>query len=293
MHTTDTHGVDGTAVAEREREAFYRTAKDRDAVDIATIPAYGLEAVHAHATALGIALRLQPYRDRIAALPDTDIRHLDKLVDYANALMFAHETLKIRAERTRQLPALSKEGLELREILLAYADVLAKQKLVSQKVVDDLRAGTGYRDLVADLNFLTRLAREEHERSGHHLPVRPEQVARAKEIAHTMTLQLGIRDDPDLDHDTLVQARHKAGYLLIRSHAEIRRAMEYIRYHEGDAAKLVPSLFVPRKSTGKKKAAADQANPHADFAAMHDAFHAAHDDEHDALDPLDNPFVDA
>lgn len=244
-------------VQDRDRAAFDRTASARAAVDVSSLPAYTLDAVHATAQALATARRVAPYRYGIAALPGFDIRHLDDLEDLANALLFAHVTLVARANRVRQLPTLAAEGHALRALLLAYADLLVLKGRTPAAPVARLREGSGYRDLVEDLAALVRILREVPDALGPGAPVTAAELDRAAGLAHAITLELGADSDPDLSHDTLLLERQKLGMLLSRAQAQLRRAMGYLRYDEGDAASLVPSLYVP-KGRGRRSAADEE-----------------------------------
>lgn len=243
---------------DRDRAAFDRTASARAAVDVASLPPYTLDAVHAAAQALGTARRLAPYRAEIAALPGFDIGHLDALEDLANALLFAQVTLVSRANRVRQLPALAAEGYSVRALLLAYADLLVLKGRTPAEPVARLREGSGYRDLVEDLSALVRILREVPDAVGPGAPVTAAEVDRAAELAHAMTLELGADSDPDLSQHTLLLERQKLGMLLTRAQGQLRRAMAYLRHDEGDAASLVPTLYVT-KPRGRRAEEADEA----------------------------------
>lgn len=242
---------------DRDRAAFDNTASARAAVDVSSLPPYALDAVHASAQALATARRLAPYRSDIAALPGFDIGHLDQLEDLANALLFAQVTLVARANRVRQLPALATEGFALRALLLAYADLLVLKGRTPAEPVARLREGSGYRDLVEDLAALVRILREAPDAVSPTAPVTAGEIDRAAELVRAMTLELGADSDPDLPHHTLLLERQKVGMLLARAQGQLRRAMAYLRFDEGDAASLVPSLYVP-KGRGRRTEEADE-----------------------------------
>lgn len=270
------------------RLAFDRIARELAEVNVDSGFRYTIDAGYASTTALGIAHRLQPYRARLAALPEFEIRHLDRLEDYANALRFVHNTLVFRAQRVRELPELADEGLALRKSLMAYAELLVIEEVFDEPRVALLRPGTGYRDLMADLEGLVILYREQPEVTATGFPISDAKVDRAEAIAIEMAHQLGIDKDADLSHAALIDARSRVATLLLRAQSQLRRAMAYLRYDEGDAVQLVPSLYVPSKP---RKKGSDPTEPDMaeDLAALHDAMHAEETHRH----PHDNPFVDA
>ncbi len=265
-----------------DRIAFDRTAPFRAALDLGQAPPYTLDAVHAAAVALGIARRLQPYRDAMRTLPGFDVAHLDHLEDYANGLLFAQWTLVARAERVRQLPALAEEGYQIRALLLAYADVLVLKGQVAPDVVQRLREGSGYRDLVEDLGVLVTVLRERVHAKAHGMPVSAEELDHALDVAAALTNALGAVADPDLGHDTLMVERRKLGVLLVRAQSQLRRAMAYLRFDEKDAEALVPTLYVPgRRHTAAEEPATEGAPTGAPAATVSAAT---------ALDGADSPF---
>lgn len=289
--TMDATGTTPTASAsiDLERAAYFRTAAQRDTVDLAHAPQYNLDAMYAAAQAQAMVRRLEPYRGALATLPGFDMAHLDGLADLASALVFVQATLVSRATRHRQLPALAAEGFELRAMMLTYCDLLALRNAISPKVVAKLREGTGYRDLIEDLAAIAVLLQNTPGAIGPTSAVTEAEVERAAEISRQMRLELGSDADPDLTHEDLIQDRRKLATLLLRSHDQLRRAMTYLRWSEGDAVALVPHLHVPQKNR-RKKSTQDETDPAAQLAAIHDALHE-HEHHHDFPEDL-NPFID-
>jgi hypothetical protein len=269
------HDNEASNVLHPGRAAFDATAPDRAAVDLSTIALYNLDATYAVAVARAIPARLAPFRATIAALPAFDARHLDRLPVLADALEFAHATLTSRAQRVRNLPALSVEGYQLRTLLLAYGDILALKGRFPADVLARLREGTGYRDLIEDLNALIVLYGERLDSVGNGAPVTVADLNRTREIARLMSNELGADREIAISQDELTQERQKLAHLLLTAHRELRRAAEFIRYNDGDAAALVPSLYI----TGRGGRTKDVAPPTTPVNAP-------------PTDPEDSPFAD-
>jgi hypothetical protein len=241
------HDNAASTVPHPGRVAFDATAADRAAVDLSTIAPYNLDATYAVAIARAIPARLNPHRATIAALPSSDVRHLDQLPVYADALEFAHATLTSRAARVRALPELAAEAYPLRALLLAYGDLLALKGRMPADVLTRLRQGSGYRDLVEDLNTLLVLFGDRPDALGPGSPVGVDDLERARQLTRQLSDQLGTDRDLTLTQDELAQERRKIAHLLLTAHRELRRAVDYIRFHEGDAGALVPSLHLTGK----------------------------------------------
>ena len=90
----------------------------------------------------------------------------------------------------------------------------------------------------------------------------------------------------DLTQADLLVERNKLGVLALASHREIRRSLEFLRFYEGDAASIAPSLYRPGK--GNRPAAEE-----APSLAAHLDGHAPVGVEADnaPVDPADNPFA--
>ncbi len=241
-----------------DRLAFERTARTRQAMDPNDSPHYVLEAFHAAGTALTIAPRLEKYRKAMAKLWGFDLVHLDRLPDLARALRFCQTEIVRRAARVSQRPELLAEGYQLRGRMLAYAEALTYSDRFEAELVARVRQGSGQRDLVEDLIVLSDEFLRRASVIGPETPVTRENLERAAEIAHELNLQVGQGAELDLPHSKLLDERRKLGGLLLRSHDELRRAMTYLRWRQGDAAKLVPSLHVP---SGARRAADPSPEP--------------------------------
>lgn len=287
MRNDDSHAPDPGRIA------FDATARDRATVDLADAAPYRLDAIYAGITASAILKRLEPYLDAMKALPGIHKTKIERFGLYAEALYFTQTTLTGRAARAKQMPALAAEGWKLREIFMKYADLLVTIERFPPEVLKRLREGAGYRDLIEDLGTLAAWFREVPDLTAPGSVVTPELVDRAADLARTMRDTAGLDHDVDLTQGQLLAERHKLGVLLLDAHREIRRAIEFIRYHEGDAAELAPTLFVPAKRRPSPRKVDVDEEPHEDLAAVHDALHAVHHDhDHDGpQDPEDNPFA--
>jgi hypothetical protein len=261
------------------RAAFDATADVRAAVDVKVIPPYTLEALHAARQAAAIPARVEPFRVAIQEqLPRFNLVHLDRIGQYALALEYAHATLVARAQRVRLTPELAAEGYKLRALLFGYGELLALGGRFPADVLARLREGSGYDDLIEDLSALLVLYGERANTINDMSAVTPAHVARAKEVVAQLQAALVLDREIELSQTQLVGERHKIAYVLVNAHRELRRAMDYLRFYEGDAAVLVPSLYTPRRG------APTPSEP--EIADVHAALHAA------PRHPEDSPFTD-
>ena len=285
MTTTSTTGTEiSDDPVGMDRAAFDKTASVRAAMRPEDLKHWGLNAMYAIGKALWIAPRMAPFRAQMVALSGFDAAHLDWLADYARGLRFVHTEVVRRIERANQLPGLVDEGWKIRELLLDYAALLSKKGTVDPKVIEEVKKGSGHADLVLDLTVLVReLDSLPPAYTGPEAPATQADLARAVQIADQVNTAMGNGTDVDRNQAELVLERRKLGHLLVRAHSQIRRAMTYIRWDEGDVDQLVPSLYVA--GPGRPRA---KAEPEPGLAAVHQELH-----EHmtPPLDPEDNPFA--
>jgi hypothetical protein len=247
------------ATAHPGKAAFDAIADQRAAVDLKTAAPYNLDATFAVAQARGIAARLAPFRATIASLPIFDVGHLDRLPLYASALEYAHAAIVSRAAPARSLPELSNEAYPLRTLLLGHGDMLALKGRFPADVLARVRRGTGYRDLIEDLNALVVLYGERPEALSAGGPVGPEDLERARALARRMSDALSADDEVAASQRELLRERHKVAHLLVTATRQLRRVMAFIRFDEGDADALVPRLHVTAKPRRKAAPSADNA----------------------------------
>jgi hypothetical protein len=227
-----------------DRLAFDDTAPDRAAREVEDCRRYTLDAFFAAGRALWILPRVMPYRQRMLALPDYDLRHLDRFERYARALRFVETAILLRVRRTGQLPELAAEGWRLRALMMSYAEALSHKGRVAPELIVRLREGSGYRTLVEDLTVLVHELLAVEGGTGPGSPVTLEDLDRAAEIADELNVRVGNPAEIDATRATLVRERRKLGHLLVEAHDQLRRALGYLRWAEGDANTLVPSLYV-------------------------------------------------
>lgn len=277
-----------------DHAAFLRTAPLRQAMDVERAPRYSLEAYHAAGEALKTVARLAPHRDAIAQMPGFDMAYLDGYEDLARALRCAQVELDLRVKGRSNVPKLTEEGYPLRGMMLAYAETLTFKGIVSTEVVAQVREGSGTRDLGRDLNTLaTLLLKLPPVYLTDHTPVTKAEAERGAEIANQIFLQVGEGAMLDMPSEALMKERQKLGGLLLESQGQLRRVVSYLRYAEGDAATIVPSLFVPGgRPPGKSQDAEPVPDAEVELATLHERLHHPPGTPAE-VHPDDNPFHEA
>ena len=73
-------------------KAYLRVSAELESFDSSTFTYMNVDVESATAIVLGVADQVLAYRERIAKLPEFDMVHVDKLVDYAKAAWFLFVT---------------------------------------------------------------------------------------------------------------------------------------------------------------------------------------------------------
>ncbi|HEU4409590.1 MAG TPA: hypothetical protein VFS43_30325 [Polyangiaceae bacterium] len=233
--------------ADVAEEAYHRARPELDTVSDDELGRVTANVMVAVLVMLGAVPRLEALRKEIEALPGQAPGLIDKARDYALAL--AHVQAMGTPAPEGRLEALLAEGLPLRERLLATAELNAKLGTLDAEQVAAIRSGVGHVDAANDLLSLARLFRANWHMLAGKVPVTRDEIDRAGALGVELLSELGRRkvgNDGGRPAGGYERARAKLLHLLVRTHGQLLRAVTYLRWDEGDADAIVPSLFQGR-----------------------------------------------
>jgi hypothetical protein len=230
--------------------AFARVRPEIDALPREQVRRINLYVPAAVTLVLGVLPRLLSLREQMKKdLPNHPADALDKLRDYALALYHAHILTLPRDKVETHLRTLLSEAMPLRERLLRSAELLADFGLVDAKRVAAIRRGAGHIDAANDLLALGILLRKAWPALAGKTPLTLDEVGRAEDLGVLLIEALGQRQlgtDGSADPREAEVRRAKAYTLFFRAYDECRRAVIYLRWREGDADQIAPSLLQAR-----------------------------------------------
>lgn len=213
------------------------------------IPRITIDVGRAVSVALGALPHLRTLRSVMKTeLPKHPVLLLDKLETYALAAWYAHLLVIPPAGDSTPVKKLLEEATPLRESLLIAAEALAHGGLVDAKRVAEIRSGQGYIDLASDLVALAALFLGSWEKLNQNTAVKLREVQRAAELGPELLTALGERGQA-LSAPKAARAadqRLRAFALFVRAYDACQRAVAYLRWDEGDADTIAPSLFKGR-----------------------------------------------
>lgn len=237
---------------ERMQPAFRAIPKDRiqkPKVDLTT----------ASGTVLAALPKIEKHKAALLALPHTRKELVEELADRALAMLWAFAGQKTVLKETLPLPALLERGAAVRKTMLLAADVLVNDGNVPQSFVDDVRAGSGHRDLASDLLALGGLVHKQWEHAKGRSPATPELVQESLQLGEALSVALGERAQP-VEQSEAAEMRDRAYTHFLEAYNEVRTALAYLRARDGDAEQILPSVFANRRG-GSKEEPVDGAAP--------------------------------
>jgi hypothetical protein len=243
-----------TIIAKGAPTAFQAVREEILAVPTTSLVRRNLNIPRAARRGLMVAQRIEPLRTELSTMSHLDHAKLEKLPTYALALIFAHERVEATKQAKVPLAELLAKAVPLRADLMKTGEMLAHFDIVSRERMAQIRAGQGHADTADDLLALGLLLGGIWPRIKDKVVVTREQIDLAIPLSAQLQRAIGVREASD--EDPLVEpsgARHvraQALELFVGAYEECRRAVSHLRWHEGDAGLIVPSLYPGR--TGSK-----------------------------------------
>jgi hypothetical protein len=171
---------------------------------------------------------------------------LDKLDTYAQAAWYAHLVHAYSSSSPEAAKALIEEATKVRDGLLIAAEALAHRNLLDADAVAQIRKSG---DLAGDLSALAAVFKESWGKVSSKTAVERPEIEHAAELGPAVLVALHAKKHAGKAVDTEAQ-RARAFTLLAVAYDACRRALAYLRWKEGDADAIAPSLT--RKRPGRK-----------------------------------------
>jgi hypothetical protein len=249
------------AQAPRWHAAYQQLIDEIRAVPDADLVTINIDIPAAVATVYGALPGIVALRPQMTSLPRFDLARIDKIEPYAGALAHAHTLYQAASTPPQPIEQLSSAGTALRQILLSDASALATRGFVNADRLKLVRGSTGYLDLAFDLTTLVSLMREHWSVISSKTAVQVAELDRAELLAEQITAAVGRRDQASLDIADTSKNRQRAFTLFVNAYDEARRAITFLRWADGDADHIAPSLYAGRVSRRRPVAQPHDATP--------------------------------
>ncbi len=232
-------------------------------VDPSALSSVNLDVSVAVRVALGALPLLDELKPKLSLLPSQlfDMSKVLNVKSYAFAAWYAHLVKSRKKKEGKSYVGELGEAKELRKALLGDAEALAKRGLLSPTRVAQIRSGQGNLDVANDLVALAAEFEANWDTVFDKTATTEDEVQRAEELGAELIVALAVEEAPQ----TLEQPEDlvaQAFTLFYAAYEECRRGVAFVRYHQGDADQLFPSLYSGRrrkKAAGSKPGSAETA----------------------------------
>jgi hypothetical protein len=239
--------------APRYREAFERTRHEIDAVPDARLVHINVDVMDLVGLVRVAAARALPFKARAAAvLLDFDVTYFDVLETRALALGHAHARYLAACEDKREIPQLSRRAREIRGTLRADIVRLIGHGLVPEGALGRLSRTRSHKAAGFDLLALVQIFRAHWHVVEGRTAVSADDLTDAERLGEQLIHKVATRKEARAAIVAAAHTRLQAFALLVEAYGQVRRAIRYLRYDEGDADKITPSPYRGR-AKGKRK----------------------------------------
>ena len=240
----------------RAEAAFELIKPEMAKLDPESLGKINIDISQAVSITLGVLPGLVFLRPSLAKLPDFEIALFDKLETYALGAWYAHLLALPPASASNPVQPLLEEATALRARLLGDAEALAARELLDRESVQTIRSGQGNLDTANDLVALSALLGASWAKIEHKTAATAEEVHRAGDLGPLLIAALGVREHGTTATPAEAADRKvRAFTLFTTAYDQVRRAVTYLRWNEGDADSLAPSLYKGRGGSRGARAA--------------------------------------
>ena len=231
----------------RAEAAFELIKPEMAKLDPESLGKINIDISQAVSITLGVLPGLVFLRPSLAKLPDFEIALFDKLETYALGAWYAHLLALPPASASNPVQPLLEEATALRARLLGDAEALAARELLDRESVQTIRSGQGNLDTANDLVALSALLGASWAKIEHKTAASAEEVHRAGDLGPLLIAALGVREHGTTATPAEAADRKvRAFTLFTTAYDQVRRGVTYLRWNEGDADSLAPSLYKGR-----------------------------------------------
>ncbi len=195
-------------------------------------------ATDAASIAAGAFESIMFFREAIRdELPRFDLRNIDRLKLYTLAAWHTASTNRSSGTST-SFDQLVHDAMDLSDDFAIAGNALMRKKLVDP--VKFQRSGTSFRAVADDLNSRVKALRDAWSSIEGKTTVTLADLDRGADLAGRIVLDIQNAGNPP--PTTATDLRYRAWTLFEVAYEQCRRAIQYLRYDEGDADKFIPPL---------------------------------------------------
>jgi hypothetical protein len=230
-------------------QAYERILPEALALDSALVQVVNLDINNTVIIAMAAAKRLPPFDAALRALSGFPGERLDLFGDYTLALYSAHLRYCYAISPLEKLPQLNETATRWRDILLAEAKSLVARQYLKEELLKELAGNHGYRNVAHDIAGLAHIFKVSWNDIKDYTGIKQAQIEEVDKLALKLTGAVAQREQSPEQVEAATDIRNRMFTLFSRAYDEVRRGMEYLRWHNDDANEIVPSLYSGRNNS--------------------------------------------
>jgi hypothetical protein len=240
--------------------AYYSLEAEMLALHLDSLVEVNLDVILAANTGTGVTPEVEKHLDRIIAeLPKFDASQVAKLPRAALALVFAQTMHLAATGKEDRLNPLYQESAKLCDVLGDEARVQIKRGILHPDALEKLKGSIGYKNTQHDLQLLVNIFRNNWASLAGKTLTTEEELVRGEKLVSWLIQAVGLKEQSPAGRAKTAEMLSRAFTLFTRTYSDVRRAIAYLLWHEGDVDDVIPSLYAGRG--GRKKETTNAATP--------------------------------
>jgi hypothetical protein len=235
-------------------EHYAKLLPEAQALPAEDVQKVNLDAENAVTTALAIVPGLNRFRENIVTnLKDFNIERFDHLEDYPKAFSVSNTRYQAATNPPDALPEEYEAGQKLRELLHADVTNLIARGFIHANTLKDYTGLVGFRNVGMELQLLAFILKDNWQGVQGRCGTDLTELENALKLAQRLQRGAGERDFNPAIVAEYADIRNRMFTLFINAYDDARRAIAYLRWNEGDADEIAPSLHISKGSGASKK----------------------------------------
>ena len=246
--------IEGPLVS-RGRAALKRMRKAMAALEATQLRPINIDIPLAVTRGLGVLPAIASLRDRMEKeCPGVQLSVIDQLQDRALATQCLNGDFETAKAPPAGFQSVVNEVFDSRTGLMTVLRMLVALNYIDEQNITSLNGGHGYRDAANDLVGIVGLINRNWGTLEGKVPLTQEHLERFQALGEKLLAMVGEREQTPARVDEVADQRQRAFTLLDQAYDEVRRAVTFLRWHEGDADSVAPPLRVrvPGRRPGEK-----------------------------------------
>ncbi len=206
-----------------------------------------LDPVTAAVTMRGSLPKIKSLRTQLENLATFDVHALEKLELYLHAWLRANALFLGSALPPEGFSALVAKVSAFRDNLASDAQALVQRGVIGAESLTGLKGAIGHKNIVSDVLTLTTLFRSNWQKISGRTCVTLAELDEADVALDALITDLGLREQTPASKEATALERQQSYTLFVSTYDQVRRAVSFVRWNEGDADEFAPSLFGGKK----------------------------------------------